>query len=90
MFKILVGTDGRELRRGGALEDAAKAGLSWTIVPQAQSRLLIAIISFLASIGEERKGMQLSVLSALARMNVDPREEAARLAAMPRTYLKIA
>jgi len=46
MFKILVGTDGRELRRGGALEDAAKAGLSWTIVPQAQSRLLIAIISF--------------------------------------------
>jgi hypothetical protein len=30
-------------------------------------------------------GFKLSVLSALARMNVDPWEEAARLAAMPKT-----
>jgi hypothetical protein len=37
-----------------------------------------------APIGEEANGMQLSVLSALARMNVDPWEEATRLAAMPR------
>jgi len=36
----------------------------------------------LASICEEPGGMRLSVLSALARMNVDPWEEAARLAAL--------
>jgi hypothetical protein len=33
---------------------------------------------------EEANGMQLSVLSALARMDVDPWEEATRLAAMPK------
>jgi hypothetical protein len=37
-----------------------------------------------ASVCEEANGMRLSVLSALARMNVDPWEEATRLAAMPR------
>jgi hypothetical protein len=37
-----------------------------------------------ASICEEANGMRLSVLSALARMNIDPWEEATRLAAMPR------
>ena len=37
-----------------------------------------------APICEDANGMPLSVLSALARMNVDPWEEAARLAAMPR------
>jgi hypothetical protein len=36
-----------------------------------------------ASICEEANGMRLSVVSALARMNVDPWEEATRLAAMP-------
>jgi hypothetical protein len=36
-----------------------------------------------ALICEEAHGMQLSVLSALARMDVDPWEEATRLAAMP-------
>ncbi len=36
-----------------------------------------------ASIGEEKNGMLLSVLSALARQGVDPWEEAAHLAAMP-------
>ena len=35
-----------------------------------------------APIDEQANGMQLSVLSALARMNVDPWEEAARLATM--------
>jgi hypothetical protein len=37
-----------------------------------------------APICEEASGIRLSVLSALARMNVDPWEEATRLAAMPK------
>jgi hypothetical protein len=37
-----------------------------------------------APICEEANGMQLSVLSALARMDVDPWKEATRLAAMPK------
>src|ERR1041384_7706393 len=37
-----------------------------------------------ASICEDGNGVQLSVLSALARANVDPWEEAARLATMPK------
>jgi hypothetical protein len=37
-----------------------------------------------ATICEEANGMRLSILSALARMNVDPWEEAARLASMPK------
>jgi hypothetical protein len=37
-----------------------------------------------AAIGEEANGMRLSVLSALVRMNVDPWEEATRLATMPK------
>ena len=37
-----------------------------------------------APICEEANGMQLSVLSALARFDVDPWEEATRLAAMPK------
>jgi hypothetical protein len=36
-----------------------------------------------APIGEERNGMLLSVLSALARLDVDPWEEAAKLARLP-------
>jgi hypothetical protein len=36
-----------------------------------------------APVCEDANGMRLSVLSALARMNVDPWEEAGRLAAMP-------
>jgi hypothetical protein len=36
-----------------------------------------------SSIGEERNGMLLSVLSALARLNVDPWQEAAKLALLP-------
>ena len=38
-----------------------------------------------ASIGEERNGMLLSVISALARLNIDPWQEAANLAQLPRT-----
>jgi hypothetical protein len=37
-----------------------------------------------AAVCEDANGMRLSVLSALARTNVDPWEEATRLAAMPR------
>jgi hypothetical protein len=37
-----------------------------------------------ASVGDERNGMQLSVLSALTRLGVDPWDEAARLAAFPK------
>jgi hypothetical protein len=37
-----------------------------------------------APIGEERNGMLLSVLSALARLDVDPWQEAAELAQLPR------
>jgi hypothetical protein len=36
-----------------------------------------------ASIGEERNGMLLSVVSALARSDVDPWQEAAKLAQLP-------
>ena len=40
--------------------------------------------SFLyAPLGEERNGMRLSVLSALARLEVDPWQEAAKLAGLP-------
>ncbi len=37
-----------------------------------------------APIGEEGNGMMLSVVSALARLEIEPWEEAARLAAMPK------
>jgi hypothetical protein len=38
-----------------------------------------------SSIGEEENGMSLTLLSALARLGVDPWEEAARLAALPKS-----
>ena len=41
-----------------------------------------------ASIAEEPNGTLLSVLSALARLNLDPWDEAARLAALPRAAAK--
>ena len=37
-----------------------------------------------AQVCDDKNGMQLSVLSALARLDVDPWEEAKRLAAMPK------
>jgi hypothetical protein len=37
-----------------------------------------------ASVGDEQNGMPLSVISALTRLGVDPWEEAARLAALPK------
>ena len=49
------------------------------------SRLKSEFDDFLfAPIGEERNGMLLSVLSALARLDVDPWQEAADLARLPR------
>jgi hypothetical protein len=35
-----------------------------------------------AAVGDEQNGMSLSVISALTRLGVDPREEASRLAAL--------
>jgi len=37
-----------------------------------------------ASVGDQQNGMSLNVVSALTRLGVDPWEEAARLAALPR------
>jgi hypothetical protein len=37
-----------------------------------------------AAVGQEQNGMPLSVVSALTRLGVDPWEEAARLAVMPK------
>lgn len=37
-----------------------------------------------ASVGEERNGMPLSVLSALSRLHIDPWADAARLARLPK------
>lgn len=71
------------IRQCGALEDVMRR----LIVDNRPSSSILTsnCNKFLfASICEERNGMQLSVLSALARMNVDPWEEAARLAAMPK------
>jgi hypothetical protein len=38
-----------------------------------------------ATIGEEANGVELTVLSALTRLGVDPWQEASRLAGLPRT-----
>jgi hypothetical protein len=37
-----------------------------------------------ASVGDQQNGMPLNVVSALTRLNVDPWQEAARLAALPK------
>jgi hypothetical protein len=37
-----------------------------------------------ASVGDEQNGMPLSVISAMTRLGVDPWDEAARLAALPK------
>lgn len=52
--------------------------------PAQPSSLVSDYDAFLfASIGEDRNGMPLSVLSALARQDVDPWQEAAQLARLP-------
>lgn len=56
-------------------------------MPGASSRSLLGGSEFepflLAPIGEDKNGMLLSVLSALARLDIDPWEEAAGLARLP-------
>jgi hypothetical protein len=50
-------------------------------LPRAYAPIFPEFDAFLfASVGEEVDGVPLSVLSALARLGLDPREEAARLA----------
>jgi hypothetical protein len=52
--------------------------------PSSVSRLASDFDDFLfAPVGEEKNGMPLSVLSTLARLNLDPWQEAARLAGAP-------
>ncbi len=43
-----------------------------------------------AVVGEERNGMQLTVLTTLARLGIDPWGEAARLAKLPRETASVA
>jgi hypothetical protein len=54
-------------------------------LPRAYAPIFPEFDAFLfASVGEEVDGVPLSVLSALARLGLDPREEAARLARLTR------
>ena len=54
-------------------------------LPRAYAPMFPEFDAFLfASVGEEVDGVPLSVLSALARLGLDPREEAARLARLTR------
>ncbi len=54
-------------------------------LPRAYAPMLPEFDAFLfASVGEEVDGMPLSVLSALARSGLDPRDEAVRLAHLTR------
>jgi hypothetical protein len=54
-------------------------------LPRAYAPILPEFDAFLfASIGEEVDGVPLSVLSALSRLDLDPREEAVRLAHLTR------
>src|SRR6202022_2382407 len=71
------GTDGprRHVTKDGSIMDNRPSVSSFT---SRHNHFLFAPIC------EEANGMRLSVLSALARMDVDPWEEATRLAAMPK------
>src|SRR5664280_3272080 len=74
----------RKLKQCDALVPVTKGGSVVDNRPSV-SNLTPQYNDFLfAQICEEANGMRLSVLSALARMNVDPWEEATRLAAMPK------
>jgi hypothetical protein len=75
---------GAKSKQGGALKGVTRGGSIVNNRPSVSS-LTPRYDDFLfAPICEEANGMRLSVLSALARMNVDPWEEATRLAAMPK------
>ncbi len=64
-----------ERRRNSASEMTSSAS-TFRLAPQFDDFLF-------APIGEENNGMLLSVLSALARLDLDPWQEAAKLAALP-------
>jgi hypothetical protein len=76
--------DGAKSKQGSALKSVNRGGSIVNNHPSVSS-LTPRYDDFLfAPICEEANGMRLSVLSALARMNIDPWEEATRLAAMPK------
>jgi hypothetical protein len=77
-------SNGVTLKQCGALEDITKDGAIVDHRPSVSSLTSRYNHFLFAPICEESNGMQLSVLSALVRMNVDPWEEATRLAAMPK------
>jgi hypothetical protein len=78
----------RQIKQRDALAPVTKGGSVVHNRPSV-SNLTPQYDDFLfAQICEEANGMRLSVLSALARMNVDPWEEATRLAAMPKAVAK--
>ena len=68
---------GFRLQEGKSGIDMTHAALTPLIGPEFDEFLC-------ASVGEDRNGTGLSVLSALARLEVDPWQEAASLARMPR------
>jgi hypothetical protein len=78
-----------ELRCRRALTLGATAGIQrYSLIEMKRSRSMSSLGSefdnfLLAPIGDDNNGMQLSVLSALARLNVDPWEQAATLALLP-------
>jgi hypothetical protein len=76
--------DDAKSKQGSALKAVTRGGTIVNNHPSVSS-LTPRYDDFLfAPICEEANGMRLSVLSVLARMNVDPWEEATRLAAMPK------
>jgi hypothetical protein len=56
------------------------------VAPPARFSLLHSDLNdfLFAAIGNEQNGMQLNVVSGLTRLGLDPWEEAARLAALPK------
>jgi hypothetical protein len=88
-----IGADYASLvERGAALVEAGRSsrdshptGGAVMTLPARFSLLHSDLNDFLfASVGDEENGMTLSVVSALTRLGIDPWEEAARLAVLPR------
>ena len=61
--------------------------MSYTVLSSLQSAEFDRFL--FAPVGEEENGMTLSLLSALARLNIDPWEETALLAAIPKERAKL-
>jgi hypothetical protein len=75
---------GHIVRVGDAFIDVTKGGSAVDTLPSASIPPSRYNDFLFAPICEDADGMRLSVLSALARMDVDPWEEATKLAAMPK------